>query len=248
LIRSPLAREFALSPNVGARRSGRAVDMIVLHYTGMASAAAALDWLCDPRSGVSCHYLIDEEGGIVQMAGEEMRAWHAGASSWDGETDTNSRSVGIEIHNPGHELGYVDFPPAQIAAVARMCRDIAARHDIPPRHILAHSDVATGRKLDPGEKFDWASLHREGVGHWVTPEPLADGPVLGFGDRGAEVAALQSLLSRYGYGLAVTGAYDEATGTVVGAFQRHFRPARIDGRADPSTLATLRRLVAELSP
>lgn len=243
MIRSPLAHDFVLSPNIEPRRGDVRPDMIVLHYTGMESAAAACAWLCDASSKVSCHYLAGEDGRIVQMVGEEMRAWHAGVSVWEGNADINSRSIGIEVHNPGHGLGYRDFPDAQIEAVIALCRDIISRHDIAPRRVLAHSDVAPGRKLDPGEKFDWRRLHTGGIGHWVVPSPLRDGHAL---KSGAEIAAFQAKLARYGYGIEVTGICDPPAKAVIAAFQRHFRPARIDGIADPSTVETLDRLLAAL--
>lgn len=246
MIRSPLAHDFVLSPNVEARRGGRPVDMLLLHYTGMASAAAARGWLCNARSGVSCHYLVDEEGRITQMVGEEMRAWHAGVSSWRGEADTNSRSIGIEIHNLGHALGYTAFPAPQMSAVAALGRDIISRHDIAPAMVLAHSDVAPARKIDPGERFDWRYLHRNGIGHWVEPFPPMPGACLGVGEEGEAVMRLQGLLAEYGYGIAVSGTYDHATRQVVAAFQRHFRPALVDGIADHSTMETLAALAAAL--
>ncbi|MBI2717532.1 MAG: N-acetylmuramoyl-L-alanine amidase [Rhizobiales bacterium] len=245
MIGSTLAAAFVPSPNTEPRRDGIIPDMIVLHYTGMESAEAAQAWLCDPASGVSCHYLVGEDGRITQMVGEEMRAWHAGVSSWEGESDINSRSIGIEIHNPGHTLGYRDFPAAQMESVAALCRDIVARQAIAPHRILAHSDVAPSRKIDPGEKFDWRFLHRHGIGHWVEPEAIIAGKVLRPNDRGEEVGALQRRLARYGYRLAVTGTYDAATASVVAAFQRHFRPALVDGMADPSTSLTLKHLLGE---
>jgi N-acetylmuramoyl-L-alanine amidase len=217
--------------------------MIVLHYTGMESAAAACEQLCSAGSGVSCHYLVDQDGGIMQMVGEEMRAWHAGASSWKGESDTNSRSIGIEIQNHGHILGYENFPLQQMTAVADLCKDIQSRHLIPACQVLAHSDVAPARKIDPGEKFDWEFLYRKGVGHWVPPVPLKTAATLREGDRGELVERLQSDLSAYGYGLAVTGEFERITSEVVSAFQRHFRPARVDGIADVSTVETLRQLL-----
>lgn len=244
MIRSPLAAQFVLAPNIEPRRGRAHPDMLLLHYTGMESAAGALAWLCNPASRVSCHYLVDEAGIITQMAGEEMRAWHAGQSSWEGETDSNSRSIGIEIHNPGHTLGYPDFPGAQMRAVIALCKDIAGRHDIAPRRVLAHADVAPLRKADPGEKFDWARLHREGIGHWVPPVQQSGGPFLQLGDRNEAVEALQSMLARYGYGIAITGEYDRLTRAVVTAFQRHFRQSKVDGIADRSTIETLRRLLA----
>lgn len=229
------------SPNHGERRVARP-DMLVLHYTGMPDAEAALARLCDPASEVSAHYLVFEDGGIVQLVPEARRAWHAGASSWVGVRDINSHSIGIEIANPGHDYGYRDFPDAQIAAVIALCRDIVARHRIAPQRVLAHSDVAPARKQDPGEKFPWRELRAAGIGHWVAPHAIEGGPLLAIGDSGPAVRALQQDFADYGYGLAATGHYDEATALVVVAFQRHFRPARVDGVADVSTVATLRAL------
>ncbi len=241
-----LAAAFVPSPNFEARRGGREVDMVVLHYTGMEEADAALDWLTDPASRVSAHYLIDEAGRITQMVAERKRAWHAGVSAWAGETDINSCSIGIEIHNPGHELGYPDFPEAQMQAVEALLLDIIARHDIAPERILAHSDVAPGRKADPGEKFDWARLHRAGVGHWVTPEPVGEDEGIGLAARGEDVETLQRMLARYGYGITVGEYYCRTTAQVVRAFQRHFLPERVDGRACRATIATLERLLDAL--
>jgi N-acetylmuramoyl-L-alanine amidase len=234
------------SPNVEPRRGGGPVDILLLHYTGMASAEAACTWLCAPESKVSCHYLIDEDGRVTQIAEEGARAWHAGASSWRGETDINSRSIGIEIHNRGHNDGYPDFPPAQMRAVIVLCQAILARHPIPPWRVLAHSDVAPARKIDPGEKFGWRLLHENGIGHWVPPTPVTGGRFLQIGDAGDAVAALKSMLASYGYGIAATPEFDLQTEQVLRAFQRHFRPARVDGVADPSTVDTLRRLSAAL--
>jgi N-acetylmuramoyl-L-alanine amidase len=217
--------------------------MLVLHYTGMASAEDACRWLCDPRSKVSSHYLVDEAGEVTQLVDETMRAWHAGAASWAGDSDVNSRSIGIEIHNPGPEGGYPDFPEAQMEAVVELCREIVARHSIAPERVLAHSDVAPGRKIDPGEKFDWRRLAKAGVGLWVE-QSAAAGPDLAPGNRGEEVRSLQQNLTRFGYGLEAGGVYDEATRTVVAALQRHFRPARVDGIADRETQGLLAALLA----
>ena len=235
------------SPNIEPRKAGKTVDALILHYTGMDSAEAACAWLCAPESKVSCHYLIDELGRVTCMVDETMRAWHAGASIWRGESDLNSHSIGIEIHNPGHSGGYPDFPAEQMDAVVRLARAICTRHGIAPARVLAHSDIAPLRKIDPGEKFDWGFLHQHGIGHWVTPEPLTAGPALASGDSGAAVANLQRMLADYGYGLAVTGDFDGLTEAVVRAFQRHFRTARVDGIADVSTIKTLQRLIAALA-
>jgi len=235
------------SPNHGERRGGPP-DMIVLHYTGMASADEALAKLCDgePTDGhrVSAHYFIGEDGRLVQCVPEARRAWHAGVSSWEGKHDVNSRSIGIEIANPGHDFGYPDFPEAQIAAVIALCRDILLRHRLRPDRVVAHSDVAPARKRDPGERFPWRLLSDEGIGLWVAPAEITAGPSLQAGDRGAAIAELQANLAAYGYGIEATGRFDSASRDVVAAFQRHFRPALIDGRADSSTVDTLRRLLA----
>lgn len=229
------------SPNHDER--GGPVDILLLHYTGMVDAETALRRLTDPQAKVSSHWFVDEDGRIIRLVDEERRAWHAGVSIWAGESDINTRSVGIEIHNPGHDWGYRDFPYIQIEAVIRLCRDILGRHPIPPHRVLAHSDVAPGRKIDPGEKFPWQRLNEAGVGHWVPPLPIAGEGGLSLGTEGQAVLTLQNRLSAYGYGLEATGRYDAATQTVVSAFQLHFRQQLVDGIADSSTCATLDRLI-----
>lgn len=241
---SKLATAWRPSPNYEPRRNGRTADMLVLHYTGMESAESALDWLTREDTQVSAHYLVDEAGHIVQMVAEQERAWHAGQSVWAGETDLNSCSIGIEIHNPGHDFDYPAFPEAQMRAVEALCLDVLGRHAIPPSRVLAHSDIAPGRKRDPGEKFDWARLARAGIGLWVEPAALSDETGLGLGDESEAVAAFQRSLQDYGYGVEVTSTYGKGLEKVVEAFQMHFRPERIDGYADRSTQETLRRLLA----
>lgn len=245
---SPLVSQFCPSPNIEARKGGRAPDLLLLHYTGMEHADAALACLSTAPSKVSCHYFVDEDGTVIQIVPEAMRAWHAGVSHWAGEDDINSCSIGIEIHNPGHDFGYPDFPDVQMRAVERLCLDIVDRNAISPERVLAHSDVAPARKMDPGEKFDWTRLARAGIGLWVEPEPLCDGAVLKCGAEGEEVRSLQDALRSYGYGLDVSGFYDDETRQVVAAFQRHFRPAKVDGMADRSTRVTLDRLLAARGP
>jgi N-acetylmuramoyl-L-alanine amidase len=232
------------SPNHDERRFG--VDMLVLHYTGMPDAPGALARLTDPRSQVSSHYCIDGDGAIYALVCESRRAWHAGQSSWKGETDLNSRSIGIEIDHPGHEAGNPPFAPAQIEAVISLCGEILSRWPIAASRVLGHSDIAPRRKVDPGERFPWDRLYRAGIGHWVEPAPLTDGPCLGPGDDGAAVEELQRLLASYGYSIEATGCFGEQTRSVVEAFQRHFRSTRVDGRADASTLQTLRELIRTL--
>jgi N-acetylmuramoyl-L-alanine amidase len=238
--------DVVASPNHGERRAGVAIDMIVLHYTGMATAEAALSWLTVPQSEVSCHYFVFEDGRIAQLVPEARRAWHAGASFWKGETDSNSRSIGIEIVNPGHDGGVPDFSVVQIEAVIRLCRDIINRHRIAPEMVLAHSDIAPVRKVDPGERFPWAVLAAGGVGHYVMPAPIGGGRFFQRGDAGPPVEALQAMLALYGYNVPASGEYCERTEGVVAAFQRHFRPLRVDGIADASTIETLHRLLTAL--
>lgn len=243
---SGLASRIFPSPNFGAREGGIEPSILLLHYTGMPSAEAAIQWLAAPESKVSCHYVMGEDGAVTQMVAEAHRAWHAGVSYWKGVTDINSCSIGIEIQNPGHEAGYPDFPDAQMDAVEALCLDIIARRAIRPHHVVAHSDVAPRRKIDPGEKFGWARLARAGVGHWTEPVPHSAGAVLERGARGHAVMRLQERLRAYGYGVPGTGEFCEDTEFVVAAFQRHFRPALVTGRADRSTLETLDALLAAL--
>jgi N-acetylmuramoyl-L-alanine amidase len=231
--------------NVEPRRGTGRPRYLIQHYTGMSSAEKAVMWLACAESKVSCHYVIDDAGQITQLVPEGLRAWHAGVSHWGGHSDLNSLSVGIEIQNPGHEHGYPDFPDAQMRAVERLSLDILARHGIAPQDVLAHSDVAPARKIDPGEKFDWRRLHAAGVGHWVEPTAVDLGD-RGFerGYQGPAVAPVQAALLLYGYGVGITGTIDQQTAFALRAFQLHFRPARVDGRLDQSTIDTLDRLLA----
>jgi N-acetylmuramoyl-L-alanine amidase len=243
---SSIASDVIPSPNCGERDKDRVPDMILLHYTGMPDAEGALARLCTAGTDVSTHYVVLEDGRIVQCVPEAKRAWHAGVASWAGEIDINSCSIGVEIVNCGHDWGYPEFPLRQIAAVIALCRGIILRRNIPSHRVLAHSDVAPSRKKDPGEKFPWHSLANSGVGHWVQPAAIVRGDGIKLGTINDSVRDLQQALARYGYGISASGKYDTATTEVVTAFQRHFRPARVDGIADHSTLVTLQSLLASL--
>jgi N-acetylmuramoyl-L-alanine amidase len=245
---SSLVDDISPSPNHEPRKGVARPDILLLHYTGMKTTQAALARLCDPGARVSSHYLVFEDGRVIQLVPEARRAYHAGESSWGGSTDINSRSVGIEIGNQGHDCGCPPFPDVQIERVIALCRDIVARWSIAPCRVLAHSDVAPSRKRDPGEAFPWRRLAEAGVGAFVEPVPIERGAALCPGDHGAEVASLQRLLADYGYGVTESGSYDSATHEVVTAFQRHFRPARVDGIADVSTVKTLEQLLAAQKP
>jgi N-acetylmuramoyl-L-alanine amidase len=218
------------SPNRGSR-NGVAVDMLVLHYPGMASAEAALERLCDPAAEVSAHYLIAEDGTVFRLVPEEARAWHAGVSSWAGATNLNSRSIGIELANPGHDGGLPAFAEPQMAALIALAHHIMGRHGIASHRVLGHSDIAPERKQDPGERFDWARLARAGIGIWPEPAAANPGP--------PDIPAVQRDLARFGYRIDPTGILDAQTACVLRAFQRHFRPACVDGAADSDTRARL---------
>ena len=214
------------SPNHGPRATDL-IDMMVIHYTGMESAQAALDRLCDPQHQVSAHYLIDEDGTVYGLVPEERRAWHAGKSFWRGETDINSRSIGIELVNPGHEFGYRPFTADQTAALIDLAQGLINRHPIPPRHVVGHADIAPVRKLDPGELFPWAALAEAGVGVWPRNSP-------------PDQLDPMECLMRWGYDLSDPGA-------AIAAFQRHFRPSRIDGILDSETAAQACRLITQFA-
>ncbi|TLG75717.1 thiamine phosphate synthase [Methylocystis sp. B8] len=231
------------SPNRGARL--RPISSLVLHYTGMPTSESALALLCNPRSKVSAHYFVEEDGRVLQLVPESQRAWHAGISFWAGETDMNSASIGIEIVHPGY-LDPRPYTAAQIEATAALAKDICRRHAITPERVLAHSDIAPGRKRDPGEFFPWDELARRGVGRVVDQSAYEGATTIALGDEGAKVASLQRDLAAYGYGVDETGVYDAQTVQAVEAFQRHFRRAKVDGLADGETRVALARLVAAL--
>ncbi|WP_428487088.1 N-acetylmuramoyl-L-alanine amidase [Rhodopila sp.] len=225
------------SPNHDARPDGVPIDMLVLHYTGMKTPREAVDRLRDPAAKVSSHYIVDEDGSVARLVPEDRRAWHAGVSHWRGHAELNGRSIGIEIVNPGHEWGYRDFPVLQVAAVCDLCLLLMARHPIPARNVIGHSDVAPDRKQDPGERFDWQELAENGVGLW--PHDVPDlGRTGGVRDP-VSLRPVRSALNEIGYRIAPEGGLDPALSTVLRAFQRHWRPEAISGQADDGTLVRL---------
>jgi N-acetylmuramoyl-L-alanine amidase len=248
------------SPNFDART--RPIDLVVLHYTGMQDAETALARLTDPEPvagnypgpwqpfdivadaplpRVSAHYVVDEAGQVFSLVPEEHCAWHAGASSWGGEGDVNGRSIGIEIVNGGHDFGLPDFPDVQIDAVIALLGDIFQRWpQLTPARVVAHSDIAPERKLDPGEKFPWKRLAEAGVSIWPKPIPFHTEPGE---DR---VGRVQQQLVAIGYGVDMTGVMDAATRAALRAFQRRFRPASVDGLIDDETQMLLAALSRQL--
>ncbi len=226
----------APSPNFDTRTSPP--SLLVLHYTGMPTGQEALDRLCDPEAKVSSHYLVEEDGRVFRLVAEERRAWHAGVSYWRGRRNVNGESIGIEIVNPGHEWGYRAFPDAQIESVIALVSDIRTRWEIEDRDIVGHSDVAPDRKEDPGELFPWKRLAEAGHGIWAEWPPAPGAPIAE-GEEGAAVFALQAGLTRLGFDLPPSGRFDVATTVAVRAFQRHWRPERVDGIADGETRARL---------
>lgn len=233
------------SPNHDARPAGTPVDMLVLHYTGMPTGAAALARLRDASAKVSAHYVIEEDGRVFRLVAEARRAWHAGVGAWRGHRDINGRSIGIELVNPGHEFGYRAFPRPQMAALEVLARGILARHPIPPRNIVAHSDVAPDRKQDPGELFDWPRLAAAGIGLWPTARVRERGFNFKTGARDKAIAETQRKLAAWGYDVPTKGVLEARTVSVLTAFQRHFQPSRVDGRLDDETVARLDALLDE---
>jgi N-acetylmuramoyl-L-alanine amidase len=230
------------SPNQEDRPAGTAIDMLILHYTGMRSGQDALERLRDPAPPtgvpVSSHYVVEKDGTVFRLVPEHRRARHAGLSSWRGWEGLNDRSIGIEIVNAGHEWGYEDFPPAQINAVTQLSRDILSRHPCPARNVVGHSDVAPDRKQDPGEKFPWQVLAAQGVGLWPAV------PDAGTGDAAADADQLEAVrmrLRHIGYRVPQSDPDGEALRVVLRAFQRHWRPEAVTGLAD---LGTRTRLTA----
>jgi N-acetylmuramoyl-L-alanine amidase len=217
------------SPNQDTR-GGAPVDMLVLHYTGMKTAEEALARLCDYDAAVSAHYTVDRDGTVYAHVPETERAWHAGVSYWAGERNVNARSIGIELVNPGHDFGYVPFAEAQIAALIELAQGILSRHPIPAKRVVGHSDVAPARKKDPGELFPWWRLAAEGIGVWPASQMQSSGD-------------FATDLARFGYG--VPPEVDAPLEYVIAAFQRHFRPACIDGMADAECAELLASLLAQ---
>ncbi|NNC59545.1 MAG: N-acetylmuramoyl-L-alanine amidase [Erythrobacter sp.] len=217
------------SPNFNDRQLP--VTMVVLHYTEMKPVETALDKLCDPESGVSAHYLISEEGEVTQMVAEEKRAWHSGVAFWRGHKDINSASIGIELDHPGHALGYREFAEAQIDALIPLLHSIIQRHDIPRTNVVAHSDVAPARKTDPGELFPWDRLAEYDL---CLPKPRK----LELGNPFDNDGAFYLALERFGYD--VTDGHK-----AIEAFQRRWRPEKIDGNIDGQICAILFQLLLD---
>jgi N-acetylmuramoyl-L-alanine amidase len=213
------------------------VDMLILHYTGMKTAREAIDRLRDTVAQVSSHYVVDEDGSVLRLVPEERRAWHAGVSHWRGHAALNGRSIGVEIVNPGHEWGYRDFPALQVAALCDLCLTILARHPIPARNIIGHSDVAPDRKEDPGERFDWQGLAENGVGLW--PFGVPDLGIKGAIRDPGSLRPVRAALAEIGYRVAPEGGLDPVVSNVLRAFQRHWRPEAVNGQLDNGTLGRL---------
>ncbi len=222
------------SPNYNHRPDTN-VSVLVLHYTGMRDAQSALARMCDENAQVSAHYLVDEDGCVVQMVAEEHRAWHAGVSHWRGRDNLNDVSIGIEVVNPGHEFGYRAFSKVQMDAVAALGQSIVSRHlAIEARNVVAHSDIAPARKQDPGELFDWEWLASQGVGLFAKPTTIC---------AAWSPMSVQQGLACYGYKIDATGQWDAQTHDVIVAFQRHFRQSNIEGQWDDACMSILAKLL-----
>ena len=227
-MNSELVHRELPSPNWDER--ALPISMVVLHYTEM-EREAALRRLTDPEAQVSAHYFISEAGEVVRLVPEDKRAWHAGRSFWRGHKDVNSASIGIELDHPGHGLGYREFAEAQIEALLPLLHDVVRRHDIPRANVVGHSDVAPARKIDPGELFPWDRLAECRL-CLPRPEKLALGDP--FDNDGAFYLALE----RFGYDITEGRK-------AVEAFQRRWRPERIDGEIDGEVRAILFQLLLD---
>lgn len=229
------------SPNFGERKGGCGVEYLVLHYTGMKSARDALERLCDPAAEVSAHYVIEQGGQTHHLVDDDKRAWHAGLSCWAGQRDMNSVSIGVEIVNRGHEFGYHEFPDVQVERVISLCRDLMGRYNIPASHILAHSDIAPSRKLDPGELFPWERLARENVGLWPSP---SEHDYQAAEDVMLDETRQRELLHSFGYDP------DVPLCDILAAFHRRYYPEKFEQGADPAvpdlrSFAMLLSLIAQ---
>lgn len=233
------------SPNFDDRNEHSKINILLMHYTGMKTAQDALDIMCNPEKSVSAHYMVYEDGEIVNLVPEEKRAWHAGISCWHGISSLNHTSIGIEIVNPGHEWGYVPFPAKQMDSVLELSKGILSRNDIPARNVIAHSDVAPSRKEDPGELFDWGYLAKNGVGLWHNVEKVwRGGDILNKpGEESSDVAQIQTMLADYGYHIRVDGYYGGKTEQIIKAFKRHFSPESINANWDKLTEERLKALI-----
>ena len=236
------------SPNFDERTLP--ISLLILHYTGMATGEAALERMCDADAKVSAHYMVEEDGRIFQLVDEDKRAWHAGVSEWQGETNINSNSIGIEIVNGGHDHPNADgslpsFPDVQINAVIVLAKDILKRHG--PLTVLGHSDIAPARKIDPGENFPWQGLAAAGLGFWPSTQTDDRRILFEAGTRDRGVAILQSGLAHIGYGARVSGVMDEETKLIIEAIQRRYRPDQIDGVVDIETMDIVKGLVEQAS-
>lgn len=202
----------ARSPNKGERRHGLSPDMVVLHYTAMHSAEAAISRLCDPDAEVSAHYVISETGDVTPLVPEDARAWHAGTGAWGQVRDVNSHSIGIELANAGPLADMPPFPEPQMAALESLLSAILQRHGIPPERVIAHSDMAPGRKADPGPKFDWRRLALGGLSVWTPPL-----------DASADWGEFKAHARHFGYRAPDPGD-GESWQSVLAAFRLRFRP------------------------
>ena len=224
------------SPNHGERKLP--ISMVVIHYTGMETGAAALDRLCDPVAEVSAHYLVEEDGRFFQLVEEEHRAWHAGVGYWRGVTDVNSASIGIELVNPGEEFGYRPFPQAQIDTLMALLADITARHGISSHNLVGHADIAPGRKVDPGEYFPWPLLAEAGL---ALPTPPVASPSEGdFFEACSAIGYAHPSDLKRGAGI-LHGSTAEAD--IVKAFRMRFTPQDVHGSAT-AELTGLAELIA----
>lgn len=236
------------SPNFDLKRRKKSeIKFIVFHYTGMKSEKKAIDKLLDQNSKVSCHYLIKNNGDIIKMVPETFQAWHAGISSWKKFKSLNKNSIGIEITNPGHEFKYKEFSKKQISSLIKLTKYLVKKFKINSKSILGHSDIAPGRKLDPGEKFPWAFLSKNKIGTWhdLNPNKIKK-------ERGLKISTKLKLkftsnLFKIGYPRRLKINKNKYNKIITFAFQRRFRQELVNGKIDKECLLISENLIKKLN-
>lgn len=231
------------SPNFNKKiRPKKDIKVIVIHYTGMQSEVEAINRLLNPKSKVSCHYFIKQNGQILNMVGDKHIAWHAGKSKWKNLSFLNDTSIGIELANLGHDFGYEDFKKKQIHILIKLLKKLIKKYSIKNEYIVGHSDIAPLRKKDPGEKFPWGKLAKLGIGFWhnLSPKLLAN-------NRGKIVLKKDKLiffkyLEKIGFQIRFGIKKIKYEKKLIKAFQRRFRPENISGILDKESLLIAKKL------
>ena len=233
------------SPNFNSiKRSAKQIKFIVFHYTGMEKESAAINRLTNIQSKVSSHYLIKNNGEILTLVPDLYTAWHAGISSWKNHNSLNANSIGIEISNPGHKFGYVDFTKKQIKSLIKLSKFLIHKYKIKKNNILGHSDIAPDRKMDPGEKFPWELLFKNKIGFWYQLDKKKLKTLRGNKISIKNNQLCKIKLKKLGYPSSskIFKNNFKFNKFLIRAFQRRFRPALIDGQIDQECMLIINKL------